>query len=252
MALVSCNDCGTEISSDADPCPKCGRPTGRARARQARRVVRLVCYGVIGVAGLLLALMILGRGRRGAEAPASAPVTVEPSPAPGESGVHPATSTAAASQAPEIRRSGASFTDAGDLDECVDLTITTSDARASIDKANAMLDKLFGTMKNLTAMQRRCAEEFSDKTILATCSTNMLGGEKLAKAFGEGVTLTSVERYYSFERMADDGYHKNCIDVKGTWAALDKNSAEYKDAERKWQHVRLRRDAERAIKAAGQ
>lgn len=30
MALINCQDCGEQISEQADACPKCGRPTEKA------------------------------------------------------------------------------------------------------------------------------------------------------------------------------------------------------------------------------
>lgn len=48
MGMVKCKDCGEQISSDADKCPKCGKYRTRAAT---------VIAGILG--GLILAVFLL-------------------------------------------------------------------------------------------------------------------------------------------------------------------------------------------------
>ena len=54
MALVTCKDCGTEISSKAEFCPRCGR-------RQERRsVLRRIAPYVFAGFGAFMVLTVIG------------------------------------------------------------------------------------------------------------------------------------------------------------------------------------------------
>lgn len=58
MALITCDDCKTEISDAAEACPKCGRPvaTKTPQGGAATRGSNTVFYAVIGFAvGFVLA-----------------------------------------------------------------------------------------------------------------------------------------------------------------------------------------------------
>jgi uncharacterized membrane protein YvbJ len=43
MALIKCNECGTEISDSALACPKCGAKT---KAQESRNSKKLVLFGI--------------------------------------------------------------------------------------------------------------------------------------------------------------------------------------------------------------
>ena len=49
MALVKCRDCGSDVSKDADKCPKCGAPVESPKAK---------LLWLIGCAVVLLAVAI--------------------------------------------------------------------------------------------------------------------------------------------------------------------------------------------------
>ena len=49
MALVKCPDCGTEISTEATACPKCGRPHAAAPAAPARRKTSMFTWVILGL-----------------------------------------------------------------------------------------------------------------------------------------------------------------------------------------------------------
>jgi hypothetical protein len=54
MALVACKDCGTELSSKAEFCPRCGR-------RQERRsVLRRIAPYVFAGFGAFIAITVIG------------------------------------------------------------------------------------------------------------------------------------------------------------------------------------------------
>lgn len=48
MAMIDCKECGTQMSSKADACPKCGRVYRRDRLSAVRGLV----YIALGLAGL--------------------------------------------------------------------------------------------------------------------------------------------------------------------------------------------------------
>jgi len=54
MALTPCPECDTEISSQAENCPRCGAPIEQpASAQDVAGVVALVIFGLPLLAGLL-------------------------------------------------------------------------------------------------------------------------------------------------------------------------------------------------------
>lgn len=55
MALIKCEDCGKEISSDAKACPECGSPQNRRKSKQGC----LGCLGVIVLAVIISSIMWL-------------------------------------------------------------------------------------------------------------------------------------------------------------------------------------------------
>src|ERR1700732_1078197 len=56
MALVKCPDCGSQISTEATACPKCGRPCTAAPAAPVRKktstftwvILGLIAFGIFG------------------------------------------------------------------------------------------------------------------------------------------------------------------------------------------------------------
>lgn len=49
MALTPCQECGAEISTDADACPKCGRPTVSKRREEM----------ILGIVGLAVVVYVI-------------------------------------------------------------------------------------------------------------------------------------------------------------------------------------------------
>lgn len=66
MALMKCVDCGTEHSDEAVACPKCGKPSARAKMRAKStdaafslgRIVLLLALSLIGL--MVLAAVMKG------------------------------------------------------------------------------------------------------------------------------------------------------------------------------------------------
>lgn len=56
MGLEKCPDCGADISTVAAACPKCGRPTGRAKERAKSAMKRVATWSLLA----LVPLGILG------------------------------------------------------------------------------------------------------------------------------------------------------------------------------------------------
>lgn len=55
MALIPCPDCNTQVSTDADKCPKCGRPI-----KTKQSAVGVMAAIVIGLVVGVLGLKVLG------------------------------------------------------------------------------------------------------------------------------------------------------------------------------------------------
>ena len=65
MALIECNECGTQVSEKASKCPKCGnpmKPSSSERAKtffKSKLFIGIIC-SLIGLAGILLAFLCIG------------------------------------------------------------------------------------------------------------------------------------------------------------------------------------------------
>ena len=58
MAIISCPDCGNQVSSEADTCPKCGRPIksgfmGRAGTSRWLNIGCLIVLCIVAAFGLM-------------------------------------------------------------------------------------------------------------------------------------------------------------------------------------------------------
>ncbi len=100
MAMIQCPECKKSISSDAQACPKCGKPlddAARAKGLQDAKTAKRVGL-VIGLA--LLAAMgwcSLQGGKKSVDTPAAKPASSSPAPQAGKKGF-------AAVQASELRQ----------------------------------------------------------------------------------------------------------------------------------------------------
>lgn len=64
MALIECNECGTQVSDKASKCPKCGNPMKASKAERAKTFFKsklfigIIC-SLIGLAGILVAFLVV-------------------------------------------------------------------------------------------------------------------------------------------------------------------------------------------------
>ncbi|MDE1179466.1 zinc ribbon domain-containing protein [Paraburkholderia sp.] len=64
MALIKCRECGTEVSSKAPACVKCGAPVKKQMSKGAETAAGLVVFGLIG--WILVEIFGGGSGHTGA------------------------------------------------------------------------------------------------------------------------------------------------------------------------------------------
>ncbi len=128
------------------------------------------------------------------------------------------------------------------LDECLDYSVTYppgSDAGPKADWKETLMKRM--TEENHrtgTILPKPCAEQFSDRTPLATCGVP-------AHAVGDaGADVALTDRYYDTGTLGrSDRYMKGCLDMGGDWSALPRDSDEYRAAA----HAAARRNAEKNL-----
>lgn len=119
--------------------------------------------------------------------------------------------------------SGVKF-DKNELDECVDITITTTQA----DGGAPLADFTKGWKKDgVTKLPKSCSETFAAKTMLAACDIS----EALPKDGGIDGTLVIHSEHFRFEDVElSDAVMKECIEMGGTWKPLDPKSLAWRKA----------------------
>jgi hypothetical protein len=143
------------------------------------------------------------------------------------------------------------------LDECVEFTVDVTpsadagaDWRVKSEKAvQEHFKKMHGKDKNLTEVQTSCAEAFADRTVLATCSaaTDMSKGD----AGAGSVVMTVESSYYNFATVGeDDTFMKQCLEIKGKWKALSRDSHDWRVAQLKSMNARHHRMVDHALEQA--
>lgn len=115
------------------------------------------------------------------------------------------------------------------LNECVDMsTDLAADADAGKDPAAELVKDMAKKDKTLTLIPKACGEQFADRTALATCTM---------KQVGKNGTITVASHRYSFADVGlSDAAMKECLDMKGDWNAVPRDSAEFRKA--KIEHAR--------------
>lgn len=84
MALIKCPDCGTDVSSAAPTCPKCGRPIAATKSVPQKKKTSGCAVVALALIVLVVIGAIFGHGNE-SSSPAggsSEPVTATPPPAP--------------------------------------------------------------------------------------------------------------------------------------------------------------------------
>jgi hypothetical protein len=139
------------------------------------------------------------------------------------------------------------------LDECVDFIIT---APSNVDSGSDLADRFAKAVagkdqKNMSRIYKACDEQFRMTPALAMCNAHVsVPLKKIAPDLDGGTAeVNSDERYYNLDALTHDNvYMKNCLDMKGDWTGVDKDSTEYREAVR----ARARREMEKLQKRLGQ
>lgn len=179
-------------------------------------------------AGIFVAFFALGAC---AKANREDPAPSRPEPA---AAVTHATAKAAASPAPPSEPVPAMTIsvltyEKGAADECIDLRLFTASGDAGqkrVDGLKQMADNV--VKKGGSVLKKSCREQLADRVPLASCTVRSLTE---GDAGGEYARLEAVSTYYSIVTLdASDEYMKNCIELKGDWSALPKDSHEFRRA----------------------
>jgi hypothetical protein len=170
-------------------------------------------------------------------------------------------STATATAAPEptappapttVMVSFATFTPKGTLlDECVDFIITPpSGVDGGSDFTEGFAKSAAKGQKNMSRIYKPCADQFHTTPALAGCTTHISVPLKTdAGVVWATAEINSEERFYNLDTLTSGNeYMKNCLDMKGDWTGVDKDSPEYREAVR----ARARREMEKLQKTLGQ
>jgi hypothetical protein len=172
-------------------------------------------------------------------------------------------STATASTAPmaaptttstTVAVSFATFTPKGTLlDECIDFIITPpSGTDGGSEFTDAFAKAVAKGKKSTSRIYKACNEQFRTTPALATCGTHIsLPLKNDGGAAWGTVEIDSEERYYNLDSLTNSNeYMKDCLDMKGDWQGVDKDSPEYREAVRS--RSRARREVEKLQKSLGQ
>jgi hypothetical protein len=135
----------------------------------------------------------------------------------------------------------ASFTDQV-LDECTEIAAYPEDAA----KVREGLDKMAADSKGRSLRVDSCTEAFKDRVVLASCSVersasrdtstsnewSLADGELVPDKLPGAKTFKLTSRRYLFEStFEDDRMMRECLEMKGKWEALRRDSDEFKRAE---------------------
>jgi hypothetical protein len=121
------------------------------------------------------------------------------------------------------------------LEECVDLSVDIElapESDAGWPKEDptknyaAAMAKSPGKGRQITILEERCAAQFADRSALATCTIR--NGTSDAGISTETQLLAS---YYGFASVGlDDNSMRDCFSAKGKWAAIPRDSDEWRRA----------------------
>lgn len=203
-------------------------------------IARLMVFGV-------LALSAAGCGRSKAEAAvttSAAATATEPAPsaAPAPPAVPQPVSQVSA------QTTMVSFVK-GKLSECTDISFTLhraegsksdweSVAGAKVKEGIAQFTKKVNPSS--VESQSRCAEQFKDRLRLASCRVSYSGKTELGST-----AIVAESSYYKYEDIySSDEFMRECMEMKGKWEALPKDSPEVASARRNDLAERLMKAAE--------
>jgi hypothetical protein len=125
----------------------------------------------------------------------------------------------------------------GVLHECADVSVLVTppgDAGADWKPKADPLEKFAKDTKR-TSIPKPCAEQFTDRTALASCSVSSTATAKTGEAYAVTVRTT----FYDVADVGNsDAKMAECLESKGEWKALPKDSPEFRKA--RLEHSRKR------------
>jgi len=131
------------------------------------------------------------------------------------------------------------------LDECTDVEIAST-VPPELPEWEPPEPPLPASSDNRTRIARPCGEQFSGRTVLATCSATLSDAEPDEDGVTSRATLNS--RYYRFATaLENDHFMRTCMTAGGNWWAVADDSTEYTRARLDF-HTR---ELERASKSLG-
>lgn len=154
-----------------------------------------------------------------------------PTPPPAEASVAVVVDAAPAVDAapPVLTASFAHFIK-GNLYECVEMTLTGTSTEAGDPFAKAEKQ-----MKDAKRIDESCSETFADRQVLATCT--------IASDVDGGGSAKLVSSFYDFADVGlNDKQMAECLEIKGRWKAIPRDSKE-------WHKAKLEHDRKRLGKA---
>lgn len=123
------------------------------------------------------------------------------------------------------------------LGECVDFSIDVTLAPDAGEPKKDPIEALMKNMKGLTKIGKPCAEAFPDRTVFATCTLT-----KREDDGGTSVSMVIVSHRFDFAAVADtDRYMKECLDMRGEWNAIRRDSPDWHAAKAEQARKRLER-----------
>lgn len=242
-------------------CATCGStvplamPTELPPSGQLYAGFLVLVFGVLG----LRALSGDGCSHSSSTAPPlAAPATLPTNAAPTQAAAVVDAGTTSGSVQYQFTASAAKF-DHSQLVECADVAIRAlrpEDAGADwqpmvLAYATTLGDAAFKDAKELKRLNKTCAEQFADRTLLATCSAIDLSKSKVllnaakgkdAGAFGINGPVTLTSAYYDFADVGiDDDRMSECLQMKGEWKALSQDSQAFKEAKLDYHRKKLQK-----------
>jgi hypothetical protein len=128
----------------------------------------------------------------------------------------------------------------GFLEECDDFTtirhqVAPGEANAETGFVDGLVGGFLKRNPGTSRLDKPCGDLFRAVPAVATCTTHISSyltkGDSSAQLGTYDIQMTS--RYYDPNAVtSDDSYEKGCVEMKGDWQAVDKNSNEYKAAVR--------------------
>ncbi|MGH7295223.1 MAG: hypothetical protein ACRELB_09830, partial [Polyangiaceae bacterium] len=102
----------------------------------------------------------------------------------------------------------------------------------------------------MSRIYKACAAQFPTGAALAMCTSHQ--SFPLTKGDAGNTRTLEIdtqERYYDLDNLTNgNGFMKSCLDMKGDWQGVDKDSDAYREAAR----ARARREMEKLQKSLGQ